>query len=218
MSKNTKFFVGHGGSNYGISRGAGVGHHGESNYGISRGDGGGLEKKTPAAEPHAFRPYTPRGCAPGFSPAWVVPNGIDTCIVNVAREMNLPLDSSLCLAVQAPFRRRVQQECQCADNSIQDHQLRCLSPAMRNLLWRAGAGQDTDGMPLVAEDGRLVFADVSLISEQTDSHHYDLLDAGHGGAGGLPDTTVAEEYHGRARWVKFLNHWDVNPNILESNL
>ena len=133
--------------------------------------------------PHVFQPYTPRGCAAGASPAWVVPNGIDGGLVNVAREMNLPFDHSIALHV--PFRQRIKQACNMADESIQDHQLRCLSPAMRNLLWRAGAGQDTDGMPLVAEDGRLVFADVSLISEQTDSHHHALLDAGHGGAGGL---------------------------------
>ena len=105
--------------------------------------------------PHVFQPYTPRGCAAGASPAWVVPNGVDGCIVNVAREMNLPFDHSIALHV--PFRQRIKQACNTADESIQDHQLRCLSPAMRNLLWRAGAGQDTDGMPLVAEDGRLVY-------------------------------------------------------------
>ena len=108
--------------------------------------------------PHVFQPYTPRGCAAGASPAWVVPNGIDGCIVNVAREMNLPFDHSIALHV--PFRQRIKQACNMADESIQDHQLRCLSPAMRNLLWRAGAGQDTDGMPLVAEDGRLVYLNI----------------------------------------------------------
>ena len=147
--------------------------------------------------PHVFQPYTPRGCAAGASPAWVVPNGIDSCIVNVAREMNLPFDNSIALHV--PFRQRIKQACNTADKSIQDHQLRCLSPAMRNLLWRAGAGQDTDGMPLVAEDGRLVyFGEFSNIQFDDGTHSYTR----HGGYGGNfantgtnPDHTASGKAH-----------------------